>query len=132
MRRPITLAMFLAMVRAFVADNLTGEIPGRVRIDLHSGDKFTSKVPVCDATPTNGQDEDNGAFVPNALQQGILDALEGKALRTDALGAKVGDKRRLYHAGGIKELRDRGLVELHPRLGYWRPDAPPPELAGEP
>ncbi len=30
-------------------------------------------------------------FVPTPFQQAILDALEGKALRTDALGAAVGD-----------------------------------------
>jgi len=72
-------------------------------------------------------------FVPNALQGGILDALEFRALRTDALLSVVAaDRSRLYkRPGGIHELREHGFVGLHPRLGYYRPDAPPPELASQ-
>jgi len=40
------------------------------------------------------------------------------------LPAKVGDRRRLFKAGGLKELKEIGLVAHHRRLGYYRPDAP--------
>ena len=36
--------------------------------------------------------------------------------------AKIG----FYKPGGLKELRDRGLVAHKPGVGYYRPDAPPP------
>lgn len=69
-------------------------------------------------------------FVPTAFQKGILHALQGRALRSDSLGEAVRDRRRLFrHPGGLEELRAQGLVSHHPRLGYYRPDAPPPELA---
>jgi hypothetical protein len=38
------------------------------------------------------------------------------------------DQPKLYKPGGIKELRELGKVKLHRRLGYYRPNAPPPEL----
>jgi hypothetical protein len=72
---------------------------------------------------------DPAAFVLTPFQQDILDALDGKALRTDALGHAVGDRSRLFRRpGGIHELRERGFVHHHHRLGFYRPDAPPPEL----
>jgi hypothetical protein len=58
-----------------------------------------------------------------------LVALDGKALRTDALAAKTGsDRRRLSKPGRLKELQDRGLVARHDRLGFYRPDAMPAAL----
>jgi hypothetical protein len=33
--------------------------------------------------------------------------------------------------GGLHELRDEGLIDHHPKLGYYRPDAPPPQLIAE-
>lgn len=68
-------------------------------------------------------------FVPSHMQRGILDALNGKALRTDALASKVGSRSRIFRRDGIHELRHAGLVSHHKRIGYFRPDAPPPELA---
>src|SRR5438128_334242 len=63
-------------------------------------------------------------FIPSAFQRGILDALAGKALRTDALAAKVGSRSRLFaDPGGLPELQEEGLVSYHPRVGYYRPDA---------
>lgn len=72
-------------------------------------------------------------FVPNEVQAGVLAALEGKALTTDALAAKVPcDRRQLFRKpGGLEELKGQGLIRNHPRLGYYRPDAPPPELTEE-
>jgi hypothetical protein len=72
-------------------------------------------------------------FVPNAFQKAILKALTGTALRTDALAAKVGDRRRLFREkGGLVELQERGKVKHNERLGFYRPDDPPDELRAEP
>lgn len=75
--------------------------------------------------------EKDELFVATAFQQAILDALEARALRTDALGQAVGDRSRLFKRNGLAELRERGLVSHHKRLGYYRPDAPPDELASD-
>ena len=69
-------------------------------------------------------------WVPTPFQTAILNALEGKALKTDALGNATGDRRRLFKPGGIKELKTLAKVRHHRRLGYYRPDAPPPALCG--
>lgn len=74
------------------------------------------------------------AFIAGTEQLRILAALDGIALRTDALAeiAKV-DRRKLFNRGSTKgllmELIDQDLVRHHTRLGYYRPDAPPPEHA---
>jgi hypothetical protein len=71
-------------------------------------------------------------FVPTPFQRGILDALNGKALRTDPLGKKVGNRRKLFNdPGGLPELQEEGLVGHHPRIGFYSTANPPPELAGE-
>lgn len=68
-------------------------------------------------------------FVPTQFQQDILEALSGRALRTDALAAKVGNRRGLFKdPGGVPELIEEGLVSHHKRLGYYRPDKPPADL----
>ncbi len=68
------------------------------------------------------------SFVPNDFQRDILKALEGRALNKQALANEVcnGEGSRLYRRGGIKELKAAGKVCHKPRLGYYRPDAPPP------
>ncbi len=70
------------------------------------------------------------AFIPNDIQDAILAALDGKAMRTDQLVSKVGcDRRAIFRKpGGVQELKDQGLVNTHARLGYYRTDAPPPNL----
>jgi hypothetical protein len=92
---------------------------------------------------TNGRRTSNGAlsvrplttktpepvFIPNPRQKAMLDALEGRALRTNAWEecSKV-DKKSLMVLK--KELEALGLVRHHARLGFYRPGAPPPELVG--
>lgn len=72
------------------------------------------------------------AWRPTPFQTAILIALAGKAMRSDPLGKKVGSRRNLYkHPGGLLELRQRGLLRLDRDYGYYRPDAPPPELSGD-
>jgi hypothetical protein len=72
-------------------------------------------------------------FVPNAVQDAILLALKGKALRTDSLAKLVGGRGRLFQRpGGIKELQERGLVDHHDRIGFYSVEFPPEELGGDP
>ncbi len=66
-------------------------------------------------------------FIPSPFQKFILTKLTGKALRTDALANAVGSRRKLFKPGGLKELQTQGLVDHHDRIGFYRPDAPPPE-----
>ncbi len=68
------------------------------------------------------------AFVPNDFQREILNALDGRALKKQALAIEVcaGEGSRLYRPGGIKELMNGGHVVNKRRLGYYRPDRPPP------
>jgi hypothetical protein len=66
-------------------------------------------------------------LVPAPVQRRILKALEGKALKADAL-AKVacgGDRSRLYKKNGLKELRADSLVMHKHGVGYYRPDKRP-------
>jgi len=56
-------------------------------------------------------------------------ALDGVALRTDKLAAIVGGKRDRLDKDGLVPLQRQGLVCSHRRLGFYRPDAPPEELA---
>ena len=65
-------------------------------------------------------------FEPNEMQDAILECLDGKCLRTDALATASGyDRRKLFRKpGGLAELQEQGLVANDPARGYYRPDAP--------
>lgn len=100
----------------------------RITIDLDDGNQASLGIPVIQVLY-----QPPSPFVPTPFQAGILEALDGVAMRTDALAAKIGDRRRLFrHPGGLKELQENGLVDKHDRLGYYRPDAPPAELEDGP
>jgi len=83
-------------------------------------------------------DNDTEPFVLLPQHRSILDALNGKALRSECLAHTANlDKRSLFNRkrktgkiklGLIPELTKHGLIRHHDRLGYYRPDAPPPEL----
>jgi hypothetical protein len=86
-----------------------------------------------------GQEEYHPSkLVPNKFQRAILFFLDKRALRTGALadelaslaGAPYGKdpRRRLFKPRGLLELKESGLVKNHPKVGFYRPDAPPPEL----
>jgi hypothetical protein len=122
MPKSLSTDELLETVRIWAAAKHPGRLVTRVRIDLHDGGRFDAAMPVA-AAP------DPGSLL-TPVQEAILEALDGAAMRADELGAVIGDKRRLYHPGGIKELREQGLVDLHRQLGYYRPDSPPPQLAG--
>jgi hypothetical protein len=103
-----------------------------VTITLSTGGRVV--LPIVPGLPPGAPDpggDGDEPFVPSPFQEAILAALEGQARRTDALAREVGDRSRLFrHPGGLKELRDRGLVKHHPRLGFYREDALPDQLAG--
>jgi hypothetical protein len=68
-------------------------------------------------------------FFPTRRQKAILDALYRRALRTDDLVrySKI-DKTGVMRAK--KELEALGLIRWIRHLGFYRTDAPPPELEG--
>jgi hypothetical protein len=83
--------------------------------------------------PPKGRKKQKQPFVPSPTQVHILNALDGKALKQAALVKKTGISQGQLHPKnktGLTELRDLGYVDHHPRVGYYRPDAPPPELRG--
>ncbi|MGI6417626.1 MAG: hypothetical protein ACOX1P_18385 [Thermoguttaceae bacterium] len=63
------------------------------------------------------------------LQRAIMKALEGRALTKQALANEVskGEGRMFYRPGGLLELRLHGLVDHRKGVGFFRPDAPPPD-----
>lgn len=102
----------------------------RITIRLKSGDRIRVDIPDEEST---GQPSSSllppSCLVPTPFQQGILQALNGQALRTDGLAHKVGNRRKLFiHPGGLRELQDHGMIAHHKRVGYYRPDALPPVL----
>lgn len=65
-------------------------------------------------------------FVPGPVQRRILKALDGKALKVEPLATTIGvETSRLYRGDGLDELKEKGLVDHKPGLGYYRVDAPP-------
>lgn len=118
----------LALLRAYVAlaRHLAGEVRqlGPITCCIN-GDPFTFSVPtriLAEAVGRGGDAEPS--FTPNDFQADILAALEGVALRTDALNAAVGTAVH-RKPGGILELIEAGLVKHNKTIGYFRPDAPP-------
>jgi hypothetical protein len=79
------------------------------------------------------QEEEAGpvGFVPTPFQRKILAALDGKALTTNALAGRVGNRRGLFKKTGLRGLIEEGLVGHHDSLGYYRKDTPPPEIRGK-
>lgn len=109
-----------AACRAFVGRFYPGLAVEEVALILNTKSKVRLPVPPCLCGPNDAQLTD--------LQTAILEALAGKAMRTDELAAEVGgDRSRIFKKGGIKELVGQGLVK-HGRTGYYRPDDPPDDL----
>lgn len=128
--RRLTWQEVCTIVACWHQQQMPGQLPTQLAMKYPDGREIP--LPFVPAAP-----EENAAIVeqepwgPTALQEDILEALDGRALRAEALAAKVGkDKSQLYKAGGLKELTDRGLVKSHSRAGYYRPDAPPADLSG--
>ncbi len=132
MPRPaLTIPEALAILRATLAIHAPGFVPLRITIKGASG---KLSWPFLDAVPAAPAAEDE--FLPNEVQAVILQALEGKYMRSDvlasaintALGIEDGRKRLFKRPGGVQELTEQGLVKNHPRRGYYSLASPPEEL----
>ncbi len=123
-RRGVYMLAFMEYDPVFAPDGDAREIARRLLV------KYADK-PVSLALQRIACRVPEDVFVPNCIQEAILAALNGKALRSDALAHKAGySKGNIYREpGGLPELQRRGLVSHHKRLGYFRPDALPPELS---
>jgi hypothetical protein len=105
---------------------LIGDDPGRPG----ESQAVLLTVPPAPRGPPGISDDTGDFFSPGEFQVAILTALEGKALRTDALAAATKeDRTKLFRKGGLKELQEAGLVKHHESYGYYRPDAPPAALS---
>lgn len=76
------------------------------------------------------------AFVPTAIQEQILEKLDGKAMKKATLAKALSmDARNLFdrakpkRVGPLSELLRLGKVISHPRIGYHRLDKLPPQLS---
>ena len=69
-------------------------------------------------------------FFPTSRQRRILDLLDGKTKKLAQLAQVLKVRPSTLSGRDLKELRARGLVRHDRRIGYYRPDAPPPELSG--
>src|SRR5262249_21906949 len=114
------------VVRSWVEANYPGESAETLVIHIR-GRAVPVQLPVPPALVVNGRAVGPPPFITTSFQDDILEALDGRALKTDALGAAVGDRGRLYRARGLKELREKGMVCHEPGVGFYRPDAPPKE-----
>jgi hypothetical protein len=125
----VTRSLFAA-VQAFLTELYPGEAAEAITIRFADPRRRGITLPVPLALPAREPEEK--PFIPSVPQRAILEALEGRAYRTDALSAKARLPRsQIFRKpkGGLAELQEQGLVEHHDRVGYYRPDAPPPELA---
>ncbi len=88
------------------------------------------KLDICARSDIAAKFVTNTQFIASPLQQQILAALNGEALKKQPLADAVcaGEGTRLYRSGGIKELMKAGLVARKNGIGYYRPDAPPDGL----
>jgi hypothetical protein len=129
-----SLSELLEAVRAFCQEHYPGLEPEAVTITFRHGRAFRTPLPPAPRpahAPTQSAPEPAPAWEPTEFQSRLLEALEFRALHTDDLAQALGiDRRNVFRKPrGIGELREQGLVALHPRLGYFRPDAPPKELS---
>lgn len=121
------------MVHRWAQSNFNGQPACELFIRIRGGGEATfTDIPYKGAADERADRcEEEEPFVPKRIQAEILEALDGRALRTTALANKLSNRTQMYeHPGGMRELLERGLVKKHSRLGYYRPDEPPPELGG--
>jgi hypothetical protein len=67
-------------------------------------------------------------FIPTERQQKILDILNGKSKKLDQLAELLKVVPTTLSGRDLKELKEAGRVRHCKRVGYYRPDAPPPDL----
>ena len=107
--------------------------PAAMREDVPKFDTEQLMNPVTVSSGNKSTDAACGLTL-DPLQQQILEVLNGKSMRVQALADKCGvEKNRLYKLRSnqtkpLQELRDAGLIQLDSKIGYFRPDAPPPSV----
>ena len=95
------------LIRRYCASRFPGLTATRFRIDLELRGQVVEEIRMPLPTVEMPGQVEGGPFVPTPFQKGILDALDGKAMRSRPLGAAVGDTARLYRPGGLPELQSR-------------------------
>ncbi len=121
-----------AFCRTWVDTIYPGLKPVHIALTLDSGAEVRLPVPDVPGLPESTP-ETADTFVPSRLQQRVLEALDGRALRGPQIREAVRSTSILSrHPGGIRELKWYGLVKHDRRFGFYRPDRPPPELGGTP
>jgi hypothetical protein len=123
-----------AALRAWVKTHSPG--PGKVHIEADLVDGLIDRLNV-DWRPSPAANAGQSApadpladFVPTRAQCSILEALEGKVLKGVNLESESGlEHSQMFQV--LKKLQALGIVKRHPSLGYYRVDAPPPELADQ-
>jgi hypothetical protein len=123
-----------AVVRAWVKQHSPGSGKVHIEVDLTDGNVDRLAVdwkPAATANVGARVSADPLAdFKPTDAQLAVLEALECKALKTPQLEAATGlEHSHLFKAlrGLRRPLLDPPLVDIDKKLGYYRPDAPPPE-----
>jgi hypothetical protein len=125
MGRPIGPENLVTLANQYAAQ--FGTVATRLSLRLADGRKLIVPISdieatVSDPTPVNGPP----VFVPTRLQKAILSALDGKALRKEALAeaCELKGAPQLYQDGGINELRNLGMVYRHRRFPARPREAP--------
>jgi hypothetical protein len=72
--------------------------------------------------------EPKAPFIPSKREQLILDNLNGKSKKLDQLAALLKVAPATLSGRDLKRLKEAGRVRHQKRVGYYRPDAPPPSL----
>lgn len=125
---PDTYDELFAVVRKLALKSGLGRIPTRVyiRYVTPTGKVVTESiaVPNCQSQVPTVLDTE---FVPSDSDQCILEALEGKSLRTAQLEKASGlDHATLFRRLKVLRVLNPPLVLYDAMRGYYRPDAPPP------
>ena len=117
---PVTTSEMLSVIAQWAA-TVYPHPPSKICIHFHG-----MAEPVCLPLTPAAPVQPARPFEPNEMQDAILECLDGKCLRTDALATASGyDRRKLFRKpGGLAELQEQGLVANDPARGYYRPDAP--------
>jgi hypothetical protein len=69
-------------------------------------------------------------FIPTPHQRKVLKLLNGKALKLAQIEQLTGIDATTLSKRVLGELKKQDLVRHSARIGYYRPDKPPPDLTG--
>ena len=66
-------------------------------------------------------------FPMDDTQKAMFEALDGTALQVEQLANRVGVEPSFLYKHGLKDYVAAGVFKHKPGVGYFRPDAPPPD-----